>query len=92
MKTAKEYIEKMQSDKDFVAQMSEKVNAAKAAGTEDLFVAVSAAAKELGYDVSPEQVKEISNQNEDISEEELGKVAGGTSCLLPLILYAASAF
>ena len=31
-----------------------------------------------------EQVKEISAQSEDISEEELGKVAGGTSC--PLLI------
>ena len=80
MKTAKEYIERMQSDKDFAAQIAEKVKAAKDAGAEDLFAAASAAAKELGYEISPEQIKEIGAQSEDISEEELGKVAGGTSC------------
>ena len=80
MKTAKEYIERMQNDKDFAAQLGEKVRVAQEAGEKDLFAAVSGAAKELGYDVSPEQVKEISEQSEDISEEELGKVAGGTSC------------
>lgn len=80
MKTAKEYIERMQNDKDFVAQMGEKVRAAQEAGEKDIFAAVSVAAKELGYDISPEQVKEISEQSEDISEEELGKVAGGSSC------------
>ena len=86
MKTAKEYIEKMQNDKDFVAQMSEKVKDAQEAGAKDVFTAVSAAAKELGYDVSPEQVKEISAQNEDISEEELGKVAGGSTCTPAFII------
>ena len=80
MKTAKEYIERMQSDKDFAAQIAEKIKAAKDAGAEDLFAAASAAAKELGYEVSPEQVKEISAQSEDVSEEELGKVAGGSVC------------
>ena len=70
----------MQSDKDFAAQTAEKVKAAKDAGAEDLFAAASAAAKELGYEISPEQIKDISAQSEDISEEELGKVAGGTSC------------
>ena len=80
MKTAKEYIERMQSDKDFAAQMQEKVKAAKDAGVEDLFSAISTGAKELGYEISPEQLKEIQNQSEDVSEEELGKLAGGSSC------------
>ena len=94
MKTAKEYIERMQSDKAFFAQMGEKVKAAKDAGAEDLFAAASAAAKELGYEISPEQVKEITGQSEDISEEDLGKVAGGTSCLglmTPILMSTVSA-
>ena len=85
MKTAKEYIERMQSDKDFATLMREKINAAKDAGAEDMFAAVSAAAKEQGYEISPEQLKEIANQSEDVSEEELGKVAGGTICVIHVI-------
>ena len=77
MKTAKEFIEKMQSDKDFTAQVKEKVKAAKDAGAEDTFAAISTVSKELGYEISPEQLKEIENQSEDVSDEELGKVAGG---------------
>ena len=42
---------------------------------------IMAAVKELGYEVSPEQVMEINKSGEDISEEELGKIAGGTSCI-----------
>ena len=71
MKTAKEYVERMHSDKEFAAQLREK----------DIFVAISKAVKELGYEVSPEQVMEINKSGEDISEEELGKIAGGTSCI-----------
>ena len=77
MKTAKEFIEKMQSDKDFTAQVKEKVKAAKDAGAEDTFAAISTVSKELGYEISPEQLKEIENQSEDVSDEELGKVADG---------------
>ena len=88
MKTAKEYIERMRSDKDFAAQMSEKVKALQTAGEKDPFAAVSKAAKELGYDISPEQVKEINKLNEDVSEEELGKLAGGTSCVTVVITAA----
>ena len=85
MKTAKEYIERMRSDKDFPTQMSEKVKAILAAGEKDSFVAISKAARELGYEVSPEQIKEINRQNEDVSEEELGKLAGGTSCTAAIV-------
>ena len=78
MKTAKEFIEKMQSDKDFTAQVKEKVKAAKDAGAEDTFAAINTVSKELSYEISPEQIKEIvASASEDISDEELGKVAGG---------------
>ena len=80
MKTAKEYVERMRGDKAFAAQMNEKVKALLDAGEKDAFSAVSKAAKELGYEISPEQVREINKPNEDVSEEELGKLAGGTSC------------
>ena len=85
MKTAKEYIERMRSDKDFAAQMNEKTRALLDAGEKDAFAAVSRAAKELGYELSPEQVREINLENEDISEEELGKLAGGTARLTNVI-------
>ena len=90
MKTAKEYIERMQTDKEFGAQMQQKILAAKQAGAEDLFAAASAAAKELGYDISPEQIREFSDQGEDISDEELGKLAGGSSCTSWSLLLVAS--
>ena len=90
MKTAKEYIEAMQSDEAFAAQVKEKVEAAKTAGEEDIFAAVSKAAVELGYEISPDQIREITKKQagEDISEEELGKVAGGTSCVAFAVMSA----
>lgn len=91
MKTAKEYIERMRSDKDFAAQMSEKAKALLAAGEKDAFAAVSKAAKELGYEISPEQVREINKPNEDVSEEELGKLAGGTSCIALTVVVSVTA-
>ena len=81
MKTAKEFIEKLQSNEDLAAQIREK-----AAAAEDKFAAVSAAAKELGYEVSAEELKAIGTESEDISEEELGKVAGGTFDIIATII------
>ena len=91
MKTAKEYIERMRSDKDFAAQMSKKVKALLDAGEKEPFVAISKAAKELGYEISPEQVREINKPNEDVSEEELGKLAGGTSCIALTVVVSVTA-
>ena len=86
MKTAKEFIERLQSDELFAVQMKEKVEASGASTVQEAFAAVSAAAAELGYEISPEQLREIAAaQNEDFSDEELGKVAGGTSPLISLI-------
>ncbi|MBR3237569.1 MAG: hypothetical protein IKF99_03935 [Oscillospiraceae bacterium] len=91
MKTAKEYVERMRGDKAFAAQMNEKVKALLDAGEKDAFSAVSKAAKELGYEISPEQVREINKPNEDVSEEELGKLAGGTSCIALTVVVSVTA-
>ena len=88
MKTAKEYVERMRGDKAFAAQMNEKVKALLDAGEKDAFAAVSKAAKELGYEISPEQVREINKPNEDVSEEELG---GGTSCIALTVVVSVTA-
>ena len=75
MKTAKEFMDKLQSDEAFATQLREKVKDA-----EDKLSAICDFAKEQGYDINPDQLKEIIQaQSEDLSEEELGKLAGGTS-------------
>ena len=86
MKTAKEFIEKLQNDEAFAKQVNEGIEAKKAAGAQDYSEALIPVAAELGYEITEEQVEEMmAKQSEVISEEELGKTAGGTSCV-PIVL------
>ena len=81
MKTAKEFIEKMQNDEAFAKLVNEGIEAKKTAGAKDYTEALLPVAAELGYEITEEQVEEmLAKQSEVISEEELGKTAGGTSC------------
>ena len=81
MKTAKEFLEKLKNDEAFAKQVNEGIQAKKAAGAKDYTEALIPVAAELGYEITAEQVEAFSaKQSETISEEELGKAAGGTSC------------
>ena len=82
MKTAKEFIEKLRTDEVFAKQVNEGIQKKKDAGAKDYVDAILAVAAELGYEVTREQVEGLrAKQEESISEEELGKAAGGTLCL-----------
>ena len=81
MKTAKEFMQKLNSDEAFAKQVNDAIQAKKDAGAKDYTEALLPVAAELGYEVTAEQVEAMrAKQSEVISEEELGKAAGGTSC------------
>ena len=81
MKTAKEFIERIQTDEAFAKEVNEKIQAKKDAGAKDYTEALLPVAAGLGYEVTKEQVEALRvKQSEVLTEEELGKAAGGTSC------------
>ena len=81
MKTAKELMERLQSDKEFSQEFSDRLAAKRSAGANDKYEAVIPTAAEFGYEISKEQIDNIDAvAAEEMSEEELGRVAGGTSC------------
>lgn len=90
MKTFKDMIEDLQNDEALVEKFNEEIKTrAEAEGTEDLNGIISAAAAELGYEVKKEELDELTEaQKEVLSEEELGKVTGGSSpfCLIPSVV------
>ena len=93
MKTAKEFIKKLQNDEAFAKQVNDGIQAKKAAGAKDYTEALIPVAAELGYEITKEQVEAFNaSVNESISEEELGKAAGGTSCftttVIPMVVSA----
>ena len=84
MKTAKEFVERLQKDEAFSREVNKKIQAKKDAGAKDYTEALLVAAG-LGYEVTKEQVDAlIATQSEEVSEEELGKTAGGTSCIFAI--------
>ena len=80
MKTSKEFFERLSSDELFMQEVEDKIRARIDAGEQDykkLWIPVAA---EYGYELDE---KELENRYQimasEISEEELGKTAGGTT-------------
>ena len=81
MKTAKELMERLLGDEAFAKEINDAVLAKKDANAPDYADAYVAVAAEKGYAITAEQVRRLrEKQTEEISEEELGKAAGGTAC------------
>lgn len=91
MKTSKEFIERLNSDKAFNEELNEKLKAKRESGATSVYETLIPAASELGYTITEEEVDAMKAQAEsELSEEELGKVAGGGSCfVVPFIITVA---
>ena len=81
MKTAKELFERLKTDAAFAKEFTEELNAKREAGAHNYYETIIPSAEKYGYSVSRKDVDEyIDSQDTELSAEELGKVAGGTSC------------
>ena len=80
MKTFQELIEDLKRDPALVESFNKEIAAkAQAGGEADPCKVMAAVAAEQGYAVRPEEIEALATaQQEKMSEEELGKVAGGT--------------
>lgn len=82
MKTAKEFFDKMKNDQDFAVKICDELITKRDAGAKDYYETIIPTAAENGYEVTRADIDDIlSVSGEEMSEEELGKVAGGTSCI-----------
>ncbi|MBR5088791.1 MAG: hypothetical protein IK093_05135 [Ruminiclostridium sp.] len=83
MKTAKELFERLKTDEAFAKEFSEALTAKREAGAKSVYETFIPAATERGYELSKEELDEVLNAQEaELSPEELGKAAGGTSCVI----------
>ena len=90
MKTAKELFEKLKTDEAFAKAFTESLNAKREAGAKNYYETMIPAANEFGYELTAGEIDEIVNaQDTELSPDELGKVAGGASCIA---VFVASAF
>lgn len=90
MADTKELFEKLQNDPEFFQQFTDLIKARREAGASNYYETVIPVAAEYGYEVKPEELDAIyAVQMEELSEEELGKVSGGISCLTALCVSSA---
>ena len=73
MKTANELFERLKTDEAFAKDFTEALKARREAGAKSYYETVIPSAEKFGDEY-------IALQDTELSEEELGKVAGGTSC------------
>ena len=80
MKTLKELIERLQSDEAFAKEYTEAVKAKQDPDVKDVYGTIIPVAAQFGYEVTKKDIDEmLASASEELSAEELGKVAGGTS-------------
>lgn len=86
MKTTKEFIERLGNDKDFLNKIVAKVNENPDSEHGDYKKIIIPIALEEGYDLKEDELDSLYEaQAAEMSEEELGKVAGGTTPLFVLV-------
>ena len=89
MNTSKEFFERLQNDEAFAQEVGAKVKEKMDAGETDYKALWLPIANEYGYELTEEELDErYEAAAGELSDEELGKVAGGTS---PLLLFTAGA-
>ena len=88
MKSSKEFFERLKNDEAFSKEVAEAIIAKREAGAANYYETYIPVANERGYELSKEELDTIlAASTEELTEEELGKVAGGTSCLIPAIIF-----
>ena len=80
MKTSKEFFERLKADEEFTKELARKVKERIDAGEKDYKALWIPLAAEYGYELTAEELDELNDKAAaEISEEELGKIAGGTT-------------
>ena len=81
MKKATDLFKRLKTDEAFAKDFTEALKVRREEGAKSYYETVIPSAEKFGYSISKEELDEyIALQDTELSEEELGKVAGGTSC------------
>ena len=82
IKTSKEFFERLEKDEEFAKEVDEALKSKRESGAKNYYETFIPVAEEKGYKVTAEDIDAVVEQaSQELTEEELGKVAGGTSCL-----------
>ena len=89
MKTSADLFDRLATDEAFAKEFAKAVSDMREAGAMNSNETILSVAEGFGYSVSKEELdKIIDEQDSELSEEELGKVAGGTSCALAVLTFS----
>lgn len=89
MGTAKEFLQRLNDDQAFANEVAEAIKEKREAGATNYYETIIPVAAERGYEVTEDDLDKMNDiQSEVLNDEELGKVAGGTSCLGALATFA----
>lgn len=94
MASASELFSRLREDPEFVNGFAAKVKAVMESSEDkdDNVSAIIKTASEYGYEVTPEDIEAQKTQlSEELSEDELGKVAGGSTPVYAIFTIAAVA-
>lgn len=84
-------IERLGSDEEFAGKVCEAIAVKREHGATNYYETFIPVANEMGYEISKEELDKIHEmQISNLSEEELGKVSGGTSCMYAVISLSAA--
>ena len=87
MKTAKEFIERLKTDEEFAKEVGKEASGVIEAGENDYHKVFIPIAAKHGYEVTPEDLDSLyEEESKVLSEEELGKVAGGSTPVCGIII------
>lgn len=82
MKTSKEFFDRLKTDEAFVKEVETGLAAKREAGAANYYETFIPVAADLGYEITEKDLDDaLSSASEELSEEDLGKVSGGTSCV-----------
>ena len=81
MKTSQEFFDRIGSDREFAETVAKALQAKREAGAGNFYETYIPVAEENGYSLTREDLDDpLRASAGELSEEELGKIAGGTSC------------
>ena len=87
MKNSKDFFDRIAGDEAFAQEIGKKVKTKIDAGETDYKKIWIPIAEEYGYEISPDELDEmIEDAKAELSDEELTRVAGGTTPLVPSII------
>ncbi len=83
MKSSNDFFQRLKTDEAFAKDVADAIQKRREEGATNYYETFIPVAEERGYEITKEELDALYEaQTAEMSEEELGKVAGGASCFV----------